>query len=92
MQATQLVVFCYGSSKKHIHATIEVSESQMQSLCQQILRLTAFGGHSGRGKTADQWFQRQEVGMEIDYKGMLRELLQDGETVLNLGCGRNYTM
>jgi hypothetical protein len=48
--------------------------------------------HSGRGKTADKWFQRQEVGMETDYKGMLRELLQDDETVLNLDCGGNYTM
>ena len=37
-------------------------------------------------------FQRQEVGMETDYKGMLRELLQDDETVLNLDCGGNYTM
>ena len=86
------MVCCYGSSKKHIHATIEVSESQMQFLCQQILRLIPFGGHSGRGKTADQWFQRQEVGMETDYKGMLRELLQDDETVLNLDCGHNSTM
>ena len=30
--------------------------------------------------------------METDYKGMLRELLQDDETVLNLDCGHNYTM
>ena len=85
------MVFCYGSSKKHIHATIGVSESQMQFVSEQILLLIPFGGHPGRGKTADQWFQRQEVGMEIDYKGMLRELLQDDETVLNLDCGGNYT-
>ena len=31
------------------------------------------------------------MGMEIDYKGMLRELLQDDETVLNLDYGGNYT-